>query len=555
MDTTLSEPVVVWSTVTRRNLPVLGCAALLLAEVLVLSYRFDSQALVDGGRWWGPLVGYARYLPQGLMAAAVAALVFGGRGLRAGLAGGGDGGGSRGARPLAFLAGHLAAFAALAWLTGAVWEGPLGRSPYAGAWVVLWLLTGAGALALGLAAARPAAAWWGLVRRSSGVLLAALAVAAVACAAGRATTALARPLNVATYGLVRSTLALAFADVVAEPGAGVVGTGGFVVRVEPECSGYEGIGLVWVFLAAYLGFFRRELRFPQALWLLPVGTLVIWVANAARIVALVVIGSRVSAEVALGGFHSQAGWLAFNAVALGLVVVSRRWRFFAAVPAPRASAPTTHPTAAYLGPLLALVASVMVTAALSGGTGFDRLYPARVLAVLAALWACRRGYAGLRWAWSWQAVGLGAAAFAVWMALEPAPSSADPAAAGMAAGLAALPGPLAALWLAARVAGSVVTVPVAEELAFRGYLTRRLIAADFTAVAPGRFTWASFVVSSCLFGALHGGRWYAGALAGALYALALYRKGELSEAVLAHATTNALIAAYVLATGSWSLWL
>src|SRR4051794_15170549 len=63
--------------------PAAGLAALLVAEVLVLTYRFDSQALVDGGRWWGPLVGYARYLPQGLMAAAAAALVFAGRGLNA----------------------------------------------------------------------------------------------------------------------------------------------------------------------------------------------------------------------------------------------------------------------------------------------------------------------------------------------------------------------------------------------------------------------------------------------------------------------------------------
>ena len=35
------------------------------------------------------------------------------------------------------------------------------------------------------------------------------------------------------------------------------------------------------------------------------------------------------------------------------------------------------------------------------------------------------------------------------------------------------------VWLIFRLVGSVVTVPVAEELAFRGYLTRRAIAADF----------------------------------------------------------------------------
>jgi membrane protease YdiL (CAAX protease family) len=46
----------------------------------------------------------------------------------------------------------------------------------------------------------------------------------------------------------------------------------------------------------------------------------------------------------------------------------------------------------------------------------------------------------------------------------------------------------------------------------------------------------------------------AGTLAGMLYALALYRRGSLADAVLAHATTSALIVVYVLTTGSWSLW-
>ena len=108
-------------------------------------------------------------------------------------------------------------------------------------------------------------------------------------------------------------------------------------------------------------------------------------------------------------------------------------------------------------------------------------------------------------------------------------------------------------WLAFRVVGSVITVPIAEELAFRGYLIRRLVASDFTTVRPGQFTWLSFVISSMLFGVLHG-RWLAGTLAGMAYALALYRRGEIVDAIVAHATTNALIAGFVLATGNWSLW-
>ncbi|MFO0953829.1 MAG: exosortase E/protease, VPEID-CTERM system, partial [Isosphaeraceae bacterium] len=384
--------------------------------------------------------------------------------------------------------------------------------------------------------------------------------------AGRATGALWEPLGRATLWCVRGVLGLVFSDVTYRPAEAAVGARGFVVEVAPSCSGYEGVGLIWAFLGVYLWFFRRELRFPQAFWLVPVGTVVMWCANVARIVALVALGATLSPEVALGGFHSQAGWLAFNAVALGLVLLSRRAQLFAAPESDIESAvehsPTAFegpsPSAAYLAPLLGLVAAVMVTTALSPPSGFDAFYPARVLVTAGLLWMFRDGHAELwgetnrRAWWSWTAVAIGLAVFVLWMALEPA---AEPGAgSSISDGLSRLPRGLAACWLAFRVLGSVVTVPLAEELAFRGYLTRRLIRADFSEVEPGRLTWPSLLISSLVFGILHG-RWLAGTIAGVLYALAYHRRGRLSDAVLAHALTNALIAAYVLATGSWSLWL
>jgi CAAX prenyl protease-like protein len=142
--------------------------------------------------------------------------------------------------------------------------------------------------------------------------------------------------------------------------------------------------------------------------------------------------------------------------------------------------------------------------------------------------------------------------FALWLALGPA-SSHPAAATDLQAGLKGLSRVGAGVWLTFRVIGTVITVPLAEELAFRGYLTRRLITAEFREVPQGQFRLSSLLVSSVLFGALHG-RWLAGTLAGLLYALALYRRRELFDAVLAHATTNALIAAEVFLAGAWSLW-
>ena len=141
-------------------------------------------------------------------------------------------------------------------------------------------------------------------------------------------------------------------------------------------------------------------------------------------------------------------------------------------------------------------------------------------------------------------------ALALWLALEPS-GAAQQAAAETALGQ--LSRGAAGLWLGFRVIGSAITVPLAEELAFRGYLTRKLVSPAFETVRPGHFTWLSFVVSSALFGLLHG-RWFAGTLAGMAYAGALYRRGQVAEAVYAHMTTNVLIAGYVLWFGRWSMW-
>ena len=70
----------------------------------------------------------------------------------------------------------------------------------------------------------------------------------------------------------------------------------------------------------------------------------------------------------------------------------------------------------------------------------------------------------------------------------------------------------------------------------------------------GQFSWLSFLISSVLFGALHGGMWLHGTIAGMTFALALYQRGALGDAVQAHATTNALIVLYVFATGHWAVW-
>lgn len=302
-----------------------------------------------------------------------------------------------------------------------------------------------------------------------------------------------------------------------------------------------------MFLALYLWLFRGRLRFPQAWLLFPLGAAVIWLANTVRISALIALGTSYSSALALGGFHSQAGWIAFALVAVGLITLAGRVALFARLPAVGAQAALPRAVPALLVPFLVLLAATMGTAALSADVHW--LYPLRPLFAALALWHYRRVYQSWDWRCSWPALLLGALAFAAWILLEPDPDNPSP----LGAALERLPEVQRAAWLSFRVLGSALVVPLAEELAFRGYLLRRLAGAELGAPGAGRFTWPSFLLSSVAFGLLHQ-RWMAATLAGMVYAAALRLRGNLADAVAAHAVTNLLLALWVLATGHWALW-
>jgi exosortase E/protease (VPEID-CTERM system) len=339
-------------------------------------------------------------------------------------------------------------------------------------------------------------------------------------------------------------------DVISDSNRRILGSRTFVVAISPACSGYEGIGMVAVFLAAFLWIFRSNLRFPQALLLIPVGLVGIWIANVLRITALIVLGTRWSRDVAVGGFHSQAGWIAFNAIALGLVTLTLRSPFFSRAEREPAATGCSNDTPAYLLPFLAIVATGMVCGALQPA-GFDRLYPLKVIAAIVALWAFRGVYRTLDWRWSWHAVAAGVFVFMLWMGLDRFDAAAHTTTLGDE--LARLSPAGGATWLGFRLLGSVVTVPIAEELAFRGYLLRWIGRVDLKDRDYARCSWTSVLISSVLFGLMHG-RWLAGTLAGIVYALVVRRRGQLCDAIVSHAVTNLLIAEAVLVGGAWWLW-
>jgi exosortase E/protease (VPEID-CTERM system) len=306
---------------------------------------------------------------------------------------------------------------------------------------------------------------------------------------------------------------------------------------------------VFVFALGYLYRSRAELRFPRSLVLLPLAVALAWAANVVRIASLVAVGAWVSPEVAYGGFHSKAGWILFCVLALALVWLTHRSRYFSrAEPLPAGE--STNPTAAYLLPMLVVIAVSLLTGL--AASGVDLAYPLRVAAAVLVLLCFRRYYANLVRAPGWASVLIGVFVFLLWVAFVPTP---DPERAGaLYRGVAVLTPTFKVLWIGARLIGGIVTIPVVEELAFRGFLQRRFVSEDFTSVRFEERNPMGVIVSALVFGVLHSSS-IAGTLAGLAYSFACYRRGRLADGILAHATTNALIAVWVLGFGRWDLWL
>lgn len=363
------------------------------------------------------------------------------------------------------------------------------------------------------------------------------------------------PTAQVTFDLVRLVLIPFVPALQADATARVLSTPDFAVQIAQVCSGLEGVGLIIAFCAAWLLFFRAEYRFPRALLLIPAGVLLVFALNVIRIAVLVLIGNAGHPAIAVFGFHSQAGWISFNAIACGLVFLSRRSRWLTVATVERtqpagaaASGAAVNPTAAYLAPFLAVLAAGMISRAISGR--FETWYALRLLAggaLLAAYWPRLRG---LDWRFSWRAAAAGVAVFGLWLVAGRLllPAHAMPAA------LAAMSAPGRALWIACRLATAVLVLPLVEELAYRGYLLRRLAAADFESVSFADVGSISVLVTALAYGVLYGALWPAGIAAGIVFALLLIRTRRMGEAIGAHVIANALICAAVLLGGQWRLW-
>jgi len=429
---------------------------------------------------------------------------------------------------------HALIFAVFWAMTRAMFRSALPPPGPALVWLVGWGLAGAASAAslcvglLGMPRIRPA------------VLLAALgsalALAWLMNEFGRWTQNLWRPFSASALAMAAFLLEQGFTNVEVDATNYVLTVDGFTVHIAGACSGLESMGMGVLLTSLYLATFRRQLRFPRALLLLPLALLLTWLGNGFRLAVMMWIGARVDPNLALDGFHSKAGWALFATITLGITYLGHHSPWFTRASLHTDNEPDEQLTTAFLLPLTMLLAIALVSGMVghSEGGGYALRMALGVL-TLALLW---KKYDDLRWREPGALVActVGFVLGLAWLGSGwPFPTATIDSQSGSNA-----------LWLVVRALGFSTVVPLAEELAFRGYLLRVLQNRHFEHVSYRSAPWWAIAISSLVFGALHE-RWLAGTLAGLVYALIQIRGGRLRDAVLAHASTNATLAVFALA--------
>ncbi len=194
------------------------------------------------------------------------------------------------------------------------------------------------------------------------------------------------------------------------------------------------------------------------------------------------------------------------------------------------------------------------------------LYPLKAVAVGLCFWWLREEFKGLSWKWSWWAIVIGVVVAVQWIGMEeffetywhypPLPVMGgdawdtenvfNPVKEFGGRGLSFW------LWIAFRMGGAVIVVPIMEELFWRGFLLRLFVGRYFERVQLGEFSWFSCLAVAGLFATVHS--WYISAFVCALfYNWLLYRTKSILACLVAHGLTNLLLWIYILRFDAWWL--
>jgi CAAX prenyl protease-like protein len=213
---------------------------------------------------------------------------------------------------------------------------------------------------------------------------------------------------------------------------------------------------------------------------------------------------------------------------------------------------------------IAYILPMGIFLALTGiGASWESIFPlayiAKAFLTAIALILLRRHYTRISWKFAWLGFVVGAIGIVQWVGMQhileqhfemfrPKPGAFNP--------FTAFDSRTTAIgFIIIRIASAVLVVPFMEELFWRDFLWRQILAPnDFKLASVGEWGLAPLLIVSGVFATVHG-NWWPTAIVWALMigGLLVYTR-SLGACIIAHATTNLLLAIYVLEYHAWSLW-
>lgn len=110
-----------------------------------------------------------------------------------------------------------------------------------------------------------------------------------------------------------------------------------------------------------------------------------------------------------------------------------------------------------------------------------------------------------------------------------------------------------AVWMASRLIGAAIIVPVMEELFWRSLVMRWVDDKNFLYFSPSNVSVLALMISSGVFASAHH-LWLAGLFAGIIYGALYIKYKNLWVPIFAHAVTNGVLGVWVMCTGNWQYW-
>jgi uncharacterized protein len=181
------------------------------------------------------------------------------------------------------------------------------------------------------------------------------------------------------------------------------------------------------------------------------------------------------------------------------------------------------------------------------------IYALKTIVAAGLLWLWRPKIPEMKWTFSWESIVAGIVIFIAWVGLDghypmlKREGSFNPFQAfghGSSLGL---------TFVAIRILGSSLIVPMLEEVFYRSFLYRYFIRTQFGKIPLNRFDLRSFLLLGAIFGIGHF-EWLPGVLCAFAFQALVYRKNRLGDAISAHAITNLLLGIWVICRDAYYFW-